>query len=159
MEKRAPEKKVRKKRNRNRRVLKLDYLGLEEGKLYKFNGNYRMIYSDKNIYTARPIEKFRRNDHLIFIKGDIWRNEINKTTSIWKKWLENDLEKLKKKYEILDIQDSAFSQKMVRVTYKSKYPTFSGVLYVGYQNKFGWINIVQMTKDDFLRQFNKIELE
>jgi len=162
MEKKDPDK-VKKKKNRNRRILDLTYLGLETGKLYSFSGNYRTVYDDRNIYLANIIGKMRFNDPIMFIKGDIWRNEVVKSTRAHKKFSDSrksvdaKVEQLKKKNKIIKIQDSSISQKIVEIYYKSKSPTFSGMLFVGYGNKFGWINISQMTKEEILNQFRKIE--
>lgn len=163
MEKEDSGKVKKKKKNRNRRILDLSYLGLETGKLYLFGGNYRTVYKDRNIYNATIIGKMRFHDPIIFIEGDIWRNEVVKTTRAHKKFSDSrksvdaKIEQLKKKNKILKIQDSTISQKIVEIHYKSKSPTFSGMLFVGYGDKFGWINISQMTKEEILNQFRKVD--
>lgn len=147
-----------KRKKRSRRVNKLEYFDLEQGNLYNFSGNYRSIYSDNNIFQTNIIGKLRRNDSFIFIKGFVFRNNIVKTTRAFKDRQETKLANLKKKNKILSVEKSPTSKKIFNITYKSKSPTFSGMFYIGYGDKFGWINIVQMTKEEIKEQFSRIHI-
>jgi hypothetical protein len=147
-----------KRKKRSRRVNKLEYFDLEEGKLYNFNGNYRSIYNDNNIFQTNIIGKLRRNHSFIFIKGFAFRNNIVKTTRVFIDRQEAKLTNLKKKNKILSVEKSSTSKKIFNITYKSKSPTFSGMFYIGYGDKFGWINIVQMTKEEIQEQFSRIDI-
>lgn len=159
-----------KRKNRKFRLKDLSKLDLETGKLYRFNGRFRKVYRTKNMQEVsyqerRDTYKIRKGDMIMFFGADLWR-----ASGLKKKLVRaNDLKKTKANleranYKIVSVEpfrsrSSYYTRsKMHTISYKNKEEEYSGRLYIGHGEKFGWINIVQLNKEKILQQFEKVNI-
>jgi hypothetical protein len=154
--KRVTEKQRRKPKKE--RITDLSLLGLEPGKLYTFKGRYRKLYSIKESRYDKAVSKLCTNDHVIFLKADLWMSSANKHRTIHRRWLKGEVEYLERKNNrVISIGPCVYSSVMKVISYQHLYPLYSGMLFVGFGERFGWINITQMSKEALLQQFEKID--
>jgi len=165
-------------KTRKNRVKNLKKFGLEVGKLYQFNGRFRKVYRTKQpnaTYQERMEKDYKvyKGDHLIFISADLWVTSTVKRV----RSLSEDLKEVKARLEAKGMKvirtegyrmsGSNWRRRWIKdnenpryyfVFYKVPEERFSGRLYIGHSEKFGWINISQMTKEEIMSQFQKIDI-
>lgn len=167
-----------KRKNRKRRIENLEKFGFEPGKLYRFSGRFRKVYRTSNIRSTSYREgldsyKIRQGDYIMFFDADLWR-----TSSIERKFVKaSQLEKIKKGlqekgFKIIKVEPYKISRRYLPkpltpgtaakhyyISYcKNNKEKYSGRLYIGHGEKFGWINIVQLEKEEILSQFEKVNI-
>lgn len=151
----------RNRRNqRKKRVTNIEEMGLEQGKLYSFQGRFRYLYKDKKPeYTRTPI-KIRKDDYIIFLEADLWKSSATKRKLVSHQSVNATTTRLKADgYDIISVDKHAWRNNKRQINYKPKEPIYSGMMYIAYDDKFGWINIVQMTKKTIEKQFKKVDLK
>jgi len=165
-----------KRKNRKHRVKNLEKFGFETGKLYRFSGRFRKVYRTPNIHSTSYEErldnyKIRKGDHIIFFDADLWRS-----SSVKRKFVKaSQVEKVKKElqgkgFKIMKVEPYSISRyrrtplppgtvaKNYYISYCNNEEKYSGRLYIGHGEKFGWINIVQLEKEQILGQFEKVDI-
>ena len=149
----------RKRKQRKKRITDLEDLGLVPGKLYSFQGRFRYLYKEQKAEWRRNHTKIQHGDYVIFLKADLWESEGTKTNLVCvasKKAAAANL--VNKGYTVVSTKRSYWNTNSVCIRYKSKDTVYSGMLYIGFGDKFGWVNIVQMSNKAILKQFNKVKL-
>jgi len=153
---------TRKRTPRNKRLTDITLLGLEPGKLYEFKGRSRLLYKEQSakVDWKAVLPKIRTNDHLMFFKAELWQCSATRKKTVWGKWSEEQINKLKKSNnKIIEVKQTYWNSTMMTIRYKPESPLYTGMLYVGFGEKFGWINIVQMSKKNILAQFKQVVLK
>ena len=170
----------KKRKTRKHRVKNLEKLGLEIGKLYQFNGRFRKVYRTKSpemTYEERQVKdyKIRQGEHLMFLSGDLWIVSSTKRKYCQPKSVENLKKSLTQEGKSI-LRVEGFRRNYRRrhhyqrwerddekpqfcyIYYRDPEEKYSGRLYIGHGEKFGWINVVQMSKGDIIEQFERVEL-
>lgn len=163
-----------KKRTRKHRVKGLEKFGFETGKLYKFNGRFRKMYLTQNMHLTSFQErldnyKIRHGDHVMFFDADLWRSSSVKRKFVKEALVEKTRAILEAKgFKIIRVEpykshpiqsrSGMITKKFYNIYYRNSEEKYSGRLYIGHGEKFGWINIVQLEKDQILSQFVKVEI-
>lgn len=149
----------RKRKLRRDRITNLAMLGLESGKLYTFKGRFRYLYKEQKPEWERIHTKIRKGDHVMFFKADLWVSSAVKKRVVSTSKVPAVMKELtKQKHEVVGKRRHSWKRNKTQIEYKPKNPIYSGMMYVGYGDKFGWINIVQMTKESILSQFEKVNM-
>lgn len=165
------------RKTRKHRVKNLSKLGFETGKLYRFNGRFRKVYRTKRpemTFEERQLKdyKIRKGDPIMFLSADLWIVSSTKRKYCKPKNVESFSKRLEDKgKKVLRVEGfrniGRFRRRWIRddenpkfcyIFYREPEEKYSGRLYIGHGEKFGWINIVQMTKEDLKAQFEKIDL-
>jgi len=137
------------------------------GKLYEFNGKYRLLYAEKNSCNARSKNeyKIRKGDNLLFLDADlekytgerrftfynIYGSSIEEISKLQAKNLK------KKDMYVTNVVQTNWSE-FVFVYFRSKYPLYTGRIRVAYKDIFGWVNIKMLSRPEIIRQFSPIDL-
>lgn len=154
-----------KNKRKKEKISNLKQLGLERGKIYKFMGRWRKLHSNANLHEFIPLEeyrkpvyKIRKNDFIVLFGANLKECSHNKRKYFRGSSEAQILKKLKDKgYEVSSVIPRWSGYFMA--SYRNTFPEYSGRLYIGHGERFGWINIVQLTKQQILNQFKKVELE
>lgn len=164
------------KRNKKFRVNNLEKFGFEVGKIYKFNGKYRKIYQTSNMYNTSFHErlssyKIHKGEHVVFFDAKIWRASSVKRKFVKSSSLEKTKQALEAKgYKIIKVEPYSIQKFMKKqlpegsvakhyyISYCNSKEKYSGRLYIGHGDKFGWINIVQLEQEQIISQFEKITI-
>ena len=149
-----------KRKLRKKRVTELKELGLIPGKLYSFQGRFRYLYNEQKPEWKSKHTKIRPGDYLMFIKADLRYVDSTKSKLVSESNKKRVIQKLKQKgYKIIKTNPAypGFRTRLTQISYRTIDQAYSGMLFVGFGDKFGWINIVQMTKANILQQFNRVE--
>lgn len=150
----------RKRKTRKKRLADTSLLGLETGKLYEFKGRSRLLYREQIPRAPRRtvLPKIHTNDHFLFLEADLWFCDTLKKKTIWASdHVEDQIQKIKdSNNKIVEVTAARWNRSLLEVYYEPDDILYSGMMYVGFGNKFGWINIVQMSKEDVLKQFKQV---
>ena len=149
----------RKRKPRKKRLVNLSKLGFKAGQLYEFRGKSRLLYREQfpRATLAISLPKICPGDHLMFLKAELWECDAQKTKTVWEDSTKQEVNKLKSSNNrVLKITPTHWNSRMATIHYRSNEPLYSGMLQVGYEDKFGWVNVVQMSKSSILQQFKQV---
>lgn len=162
-----------KRKKRRRRVENISDFGLMAGKLYKFCGRFRKVYQSSKPHLSSYEERLssyriKKNDHVIFFKADLWHSSVVRRWFSTAKGVDkNKKTLLDKGFSIIKIEPYSINRRYrikppaaashYYIHYHANEKKYSGRLYIGHGEKFGWINIVQLTKEQILNQFEKVD--
>lgn len=149
----------RKRKLRRKRITNVEEMGFEQGKLYSFQGRFRYLYKEQKPEWQKVHTKIRKDDYLIFLKADLWKSTATKRKLVSVANVKKTTEKLEADgYNIVSVTSHGWRRNKKQINYKSKDPIYSGMIYVGYEDKFGWLNIVKLSKKALQKQFVKVDL-
>lgn len=154
-----------KNKNKKEKITKLDELGLEQGKIYKFMGRWRKLHSNKKLHQPPSFDELHKRDYKIrkFDYVVLFSANLKETSNLKRKYFRGRHEQ----YVLGKLKSKGYKVRKVTpawpgvfiAEYFNTIPEYSGRLYIGYGERFGWVNIVQLSKQEIVKQFKKVELE
>jgi len=138
------------------------------GKLYEFNGKYRLLYAEKNSCNARSKNeyKIRKGDKLLFLDAELEKYTRERSFTFYnfggssiEEISKLQAENLKKKGMYVTRIVQSDWDVFVHVYFRSKWPLYTGRIRVAYKDIFGWVNIKMLSRPEIIRQFSPIDLD
>ena len=143
----------------------LDF-GLEPGKLYSFNGKFRLLYPEKKNCPSKPKDRYKiiKGDRLLYLGGElteaIWPMSYSVLSYVQEKQLIKREEMIlaRKKLKLYRVVQSPWPN-MYYIYFTSDVPVYKGRIRVAYKDTFGWVNISMLNKQQIMKQFTYIDPE
>ena len=140
----------------------LNQMGFVVGKLYEFKGRTRLLYKTQSPKASQKtsLPKVRTNDHVMFLGASLFECARVKMKTVWEPNLAYTKARLiNANNTIVKTEKASWSSNMTTILYRSNAPLYSGMMHVGFGDRFGWINIVQMSEKNIYEQFKQVNLD